>query len=66
MKAEAATGLPARRRPHIVLHGYGATPADIASIGSIVDPGQRYATTAPEAPIAAGTGYSWYHFDNAT
>lgn len=66
MKADQPPLVPPRQRPHIVLHGYGATPADIAAIGPLVDPGHELVTIAPQGTITAGAGYSWYDFDSAT
>lgn len=59
------TATPRYSRLHVVLHGYGAEPGDIAAIAPVVDPDDRFVTIAPRGPIAAGAGASWYDFDNA-
>lgn len=57
--------VPGRARLHVLLHGYGATPDDIAAIGPYVDPDHRFTTVAPRGPLPAGNGASWYDFDDA-
>ncbi len=54
---------PGPVRLHVLLHGYGATPADLAAIAPAVDPDHRFVTVAPRAPLPAGSGASWYDFD---
>ncbi len=50
----------------VLLHGYGATRHDIASIVPFVDPDGRYLVVSPAAPIpVAGGGASWYDFDDS-
>lgn len=49
----------------MLLHGYGATPGDLAAIAPHVDPAGRFVTIAPQAPLPAGSGASWYEFDDA-
>ena len=50
----------------VLLHGYGATPDDIAGIASHADPDGRYFVLSPRGPIeVAGGGASWYDFDDA-
>ena len=49
----------------LLLHGYGATQHNIASIVPEIDPDGRYVTVSPLAPIVApGGGASWYDFDD--
>lgn len=47
------TATPRYSRLHVVLHGYGAEPGDIAAIAPVVDPDDRFVTIAPRGPIAA-------------
>ena len=50
----------------VLLHGYGATPDDIAGLASHADPESRYFVLSPRGPIeVAGGGASWYDFDDA-
>ena len=50
----------------VLLHGFGATQHDIASLWSRVDPDGRYFVLCPRGPIdAPGGGASWYDFDDA-
>jgi len=50
----------------VLLHGYGATQHDIATIGSQVDPDGRFFVLCPRGPIEVpGGGASWYDFDDA-
>ncbi len=49
----------------VLLHGYGATQHDIATIGSQVDPDGRFFILCPRGPIEVpGGGASWYDFDD--
>lgn len=49
----------------VLLHGYGATQNDIATIGSQIDPDGRYFMLCPRGPIKVpGGGASWYDFDD--
>ncbi|MBI1843541.1 MAG: hypothetical protein HYR89_02860 [Actinobacteria bacterium] len=48
----------------VLLHGYGATEHDIASIVPMVDPAGRFVVVSPRGPIPTpGGGASWYDFD---
>ncbi|MEZ5244940.1 MAG: hypothetical protein R2707_07580 [Acidimicrobiales bacterium] len=49
----------------VLLHGFGATQHDIASISSRVDPDGRFFVLCPRGPIdTPGGGASWYDFDD--
>ncbi len=57
-------GGPRSERLLVLLHGFGATPNDIAAVVPHVDPAGRYAVVAPRGPIELpGGGASWYDFD---
>jgi len=50
----------------VLLHGYGATQHDLASIIPAIDPDGRLIVLSPLAPMATpGGGASWYDFDDA-
>jgi len=49
----------------VLLHGYGSTHHNIASIVPEVDPEGDFVTVSPLAPISVpGGGASWYDFDD--
>jgi len=55
---------PHAERLLVLVHGYGATPHDIAAIAPHVDPAGRFAVVAPRGPIQLPSGgASWYTFD---
>ncbi|MGE0000317.1 MAG: alpha/beta hydrolase [Ilumatobacteraceae bacterium] len=48
----------------VMLHGYGATQHDLATIAPTIDPDHRFLVLSPRGPIpVAGGGASWYDFD---
>lgn len=48
----------------VMLHGYGATELDLATIAPTIDPDHRFLILCPRGPIpVAGGGASWYDFD---
>lgn len=50
----------------VLLHGYGATQHDIATITPQIDPDGRFFVLCPRGPIEVpGGGASWYDFDDA-
>jgi phospholipase/carboxylesterase len=46
----------------VLLHGYDATPHDIAALGPLVDPAAHWLVVAPEGPVLPpdGTGRAWF------